>query len=136
MTEKTSEKLPFFEKILLVFVYFFIFFTLYLSGMLASSKDIAIYKAKNPNNRLQGCLYYTGISSKGLPSVRINHEHESVLHPMLIKEFPAYSKGVLKKITKHRGCHKISYLVINFTLLDNILDYDVFEFYYIYDFIE
>lgn len=104
--------------------------------MLASSKDIAIYKAKNPNNILQGCLYYTGITPKGLHRVRINHEHESALHGMLIKEFPAYAKGVLKRITEKSGCHKISYLVVNCTLLDNILDYDVFEFYYIYDFIE
>ncbi|MDO4251199.1 MAG: hypothetical protein Q4C68_06785, partial [Moraxella sp.] len=62
--EKDSNKkydLTLIEKVV---AYFFIALSLYFLIYLFAAKPIAILKSYNPDNILEGCLYYEGIGSK------------------------------------------------------------------------
>ena len=57
-----------------IFTSFIILICVYLGTMMLLSKPIARYKAKNPINISDGCLYYMGTNFKGLHMGRINNE--------------------------------------------------------------
>lgn len=49
-----------------IFDYFAYLFVLYALFFIFGMKPYAILKAKNPDNLVQGCLYFYGYSGKGI----------------------------------------------------------------------
>ncbi|OOR88933.1 hypothetical protein [Moraxella bovis] len=76
----------------ILFQYLMLFFCICLGFVTLMGKPIAIYKSKNPDNILQGCLYYTGANFKGTLMGRINNEKQSPLSDMHIDSFPQNKK--------------------------------------------
>lgn len=136
MVEDTSDELNFAQKILVFFICAAIFIAFYQSAMIFLAPSVARYKAKNPDNILQGSICYAGITPKGLHRVQINHKRMA-LSGTTVKGFPAHSKDIVNIFLKEKNkCYQAKYIIVNITLLDNILDFDFFKYYYIYDFYE
>lgn len=72
----------------ILFQYVLLLFCVYLGFLGLMGKPIAKYKAKNPKNIMQGCLYHTGVNFKGVLMGRINNEDENPLGDMHIDSFP------------------------------------------------
>lgn len=121
----------------LIITWILLFICAYLIGVMILGKPIAMYKAKKPENILQGCLYNTGYKNKyGQPIVRINDDM-GILTYMMVKEFPAYSKSQfvefnLKKFSS-KHCYKIKYIIVDFNIFTDSV---YFKQYFIYDYDE
>lgn len=79
----------------ILFQYLMLFLCACLGFVILMGKPIAIYKSKNPDNILQGCLYYTGANFKGTLMRRINNEKQSPLSDMHIDSFPQNKKSTI-----------------------------------------
>lgn len=121
---------------IIIFIIFFV--CAYLSALMALGKPIARYKAKKPENILQGCLYHIGFGTHGRPIGRINDNKEkNVIANMIVKGFPAFSKSQfvefdLKKFSSQH-CYKVQYIIVDFNIFT---DSKYLKQYFIYDYID
>lgn len=131
MTEKIEEakEVGIKDKIFTCFAYLLILYSLFFVFGL---KPYVVFKAKNPDNLIQGCLYFYSYSSNFQPIGGISVDGFTAgARTVSIKEFPANKKChlILQRNPERdtTQCHRVTYVKV-------FVGYTTFHFPY--DFID
>lgn len=112
-----------------IFGCFLAAFAIYGTAFILLAKPIAILKSHNPNNILEGCLYYEGVGAKFMVKGHIDGKSDTIYN-MTIKRFPYAQKSF--SFNQRNHCYKVQYIVVDF---GPFTDFPLLNQYFIYDYI-